>query len=292
MSGSGTITGTPNAAGTYSATITASNHAISVQEMGAGAGENVNISSSTLGSNLCVDASLLNLQVNGASAAGFCIDPWHWSIEGSALAYNWEILANGPKTPAGMGATVALQIEQLWNQYYTPSISNTNAAGLQIAIWDLVSASVSAATGGAYWFTLNSGNDYGASSMVSWVNSNPERPGGQPGRGDRQRPGLCDQRGEPSLQLDRERHADASLHGLCPARPGWRELFHPGQPAVHVHDQRHRQPDELRRDQPSARPFDQQFDRRDFRHPHHDRAPTRSRCRPRIRAPRAPPPLP
>ena len=52
-------------------------------------------------------------------------------------------------------------------------MSNETAAGLQIAIWDLVSAEVSAATDGASWFTLNSGDDYGASAMIAWVQANP-----------------------------------------------------------------------------------------------------------------------
>src|ERR1035438_5139016 len=173
ISSVGVISGTPTTAGSFTATITASNDNVSIQEMGAGAGENVEISSSTLGDNLDAGASVLNLQVNGVAAVGFCIDPWHWSVEGSALTYNWESLASGPKAADGMGVSVALQIEQLWNKYYSSSISNSTAAGLQLAIWDLVGASISAASGNTYWYTLNSSNDYGASSMIAWVDANP-----------------------------------------------------------------------------------------------------------------------
>jgi hypothetical protein len=63
-----------------------------------------------------------------------------------------------------MGAATALKIEQLWSQYYSPSMNNQNAAGLQIAIWDLV--------GGAN-FKLDSSPDYGAGDMLTWVNNNP-----------------------------------------------------------------------------------------------------------------------
>src|SRR6185312_9300092 len=106
----------------------------------------------------------INLLVNGAATTGFCIDPLHWSITGPQ-PYNTEPLANAPKAPInGMGTATALQIEQLYSHYYVPNISNQDAAGLQIAIWELVGGSN---------FALDSANDYGASSMLTWVNSNP-----------------------------------------------------------------------------------------------------------------------
>ncbi|HEX3729688.1 MAG TPA: putative Ig domain-containing protein, partial [Opitutaceae bacterium] len=171
ISSSGLITGMPSAAGLYSSLITASNDGVSVQEAGVGANQVVNISSSTLGNNLNVFAGALDIGVNGTSTSGFCIDPWHSSAEDQWLAYNFESLSSGPKVADGMGSGTALQIEQLWQQYYSTSISNSAAAGLQIAIWDLVSAAIGPQTGGANWFTLNSSNDYGASTMITWVDS-------------------------------------------------------------------------------------------------------------------------
>ena len=150
----------------------ASAEPLAVVEAGVGAYEVVNISSSTLGDNLWVYACSIDILVDNNSTQGFCIDPWHWSL-GGTMAYNSEDLSVGPKNPGPMGATTALQIEQLWQQYYSPAMSNSNAAGLQIAIWDLVSASVSAATDGAAWYTLNSGDDYGAGAMIAWVESDP-----------------------------------------------------------------------------------------------------------------------
>jgi len=175
LSSVGVISGTPTMAGTFTATITASNDNVSVQEMGVGANEVVNISSSTLGNNLNVYACAINIQFNGVSGVGFCIDPWHWSLDG-VQTFNWESLASGPKVADGMGVSTALQIEQLWGKYYSATMSNSTAAGLQIAIWDLVTASISAQTGGADWYTLNIGNDYGASAMISFVQSNPGLP--------------------------------------------------------------------------------------------------------------------
>jgi hypothetical protein len=121
-----------------------------VSENGVGANETVWISSSNLGSNLHVYAGVLNLSVDDVATSGFCIDPWHWS-SGSALSYNIESLDNAPKsanntTANPMGASTALQIEQLWQQYYTPGISNVTAAALQIKIWELVDLAVNNGT--------------------------------------------------------------------------------------------------------------------------------------------------
>jgi len=89
------------------------------------------------------------------------------------MTYTTESLADGPKDPGPMGATTALEVSQLYEEYYSPTMSNSTAAGLQIAIWTLVSASVEISTDGASWYTLNSGDDYGASAMIAWVEANP-----------------------------------------------------------------------------------------------------------------------
>jgi hypothetical protein len=136
---------------------------VTVQDIGMGSYETVQMTSSTLGT-AWVYAGSVNLLVDGMPTTGFCIDPFHWSITGPQ-SYNTEPLANAPKSPInGMGAATALQIEQLYAHYFTPDISSANAAGLQIAIWELVGGSN---------FHLNSGNDYGASAMLEWSGSNP-----------------------------------------------------------------------------------------------------------------------
>lgn len=154
---------------------------VKVQELGMGARESVWITSPTLNSGNPVDvwAGVVNLGINpntpGAyQTSGFCIDPFHWSISG-VQDYQMVQLADAPKAAtsggvAGMGTTTALKIEAIWNKYYQPSQSNwnQNAAGLQIAIWELVDASP-AADGLTITFP-DSAHDYGASGMVSWVN--------------------------------------------------------------------------------------------------------------------------
>jgi hypothetical protein len=144
---------------------------VTVQETGIGANHVVKIDSSTLGNNLSVYAGVIDLVVDGKATAGFCIDPYHWSASGP-ISYNTEPLAFAPKGWLDpMGAATALQIEQLWEKYYTPTINNDTAAGLQIAIWELVSSSVAPGT-----FSLVSANDYGAQDMINWVDANADAP--------------------------------------------------------------------------------------------------------------------
>lgn len=136
---------------------------VTVQEMGVGANEVVEMTSSTLGQHW-VYAGIINLSVNGVATDGFCIDPFHWSISGPQ-EYSTEPLANAPKSPVnGMGAASAMKIEQLWGHYYSHDMSNQDAAGLQIAIWEIV---------GGVNFSLDSAPDYGAGAMLEWVNTNP-----------------------------------------------------------------------------------------------------------------------
>lgn len=140
---------------------------VTVQELGIDpAHETVQITSSTLGT-VWAYAGIIDLKVNGVAVQGFCIDPFHWSIPG-VQNYNAVALSTAPKAPvSGMGATTALDIEQLWQQYYSSGMSSQNAAGLQIAIWQLVGGSN---------FTLNSTPDYGASGMLNWLENNPNAP--------------------------------------------------------------------------------------------------------------------
>jgi uncharacterized repeat protein (TIGR02543 family) len=147
---------------------------VSLTENGTGANEVVNISSSGVGNDLNVYAGVLDLSIDSNAVIGFCIDPWHWSGSG-VMNYSAENLSLGPDVGSGMGAEVSKEIEQLWHQYYSATMSSSAAAGLQIAIWDLVDQAINAQNS-AYWFTLNSSNNYGAASMISWVEANVNAP--------------------------------------------------------------------------------------------------------------------
>src|ERR1700730_7457451 len=99
-----------------------------------------------------VQAGINQLVVNGVAMNGFCIDPFHFSLS-SSPGYQFLPLAGAPKPPGTMNSTQATEISDLWAMVYSPTMSANNAAGLQIAIWEIV--------GGSKFSVL--GNDYGAS---------------------------------------------------------------------------------------------------------------------------------
>lgn len=139
--------------------------AVTVQELTVNPTEIVNISTTiypTGGSPYSwtgnVYAGVNKLLVDGVAMDGFCIDPFHFSANSSL--YSFTPLTNAPKSPGGpMGLNEATLIERLWASYYSPSMSAADAAGLQIAIWDVV---------GGTTFQLN-GFDYGASGFLAYV---------------------------------------------------------------------------------------------------------------------------
>lgn len=101
-------------------------------------------------------AGINQLLVDNVAANGFCIDPFHFSVP-SSPGYSIVPLASAPKLPGTMGAVKADQISRLWAMAYSPSMSAAQAAGFQIAIWELI--------GGANFSIL--GNDYGASVLLA-----------------------------------------------------------------------------------------------------------------------------
>ena len=135
--------------------------------------EVVNITDPYLGYNGGVYAGINTLAVTVGSSTtvydGFCIDPFHWSLSGPQ-PYNIVPLASAPKPPGALNASTALQIEDLWAEFYSPTMSSSGAAGLQIAIWDLVSSNA-VATGelpANQTFSLANGQgDYGASADIA-----------------------------------------------------------------------------------------------------------------------------
>ena len=144
--------------------LSAKANSVTVQEVGVNPTEIVSINSATLGNNLSVYAGLNKLLVNGVATDGFCIDPFHWSVSGAPY-YDSQPLDVSPKAPGGpMGSAKAKEIEQLWLEYYSPAIDAAHAAGLQIAIWEIV---------GGTGFSLNGTEDYGAGAMLAWVVANP-----------------------------------------------------------------------------------------------------------------------
>src|SRR5579859_4941803 len=137
-----------------------------VQEVGVGPYETPTIDCTGIGT-VTVYAGVLQLIVDGTPMNGFCIDPFHFSVP-SSTGYSYVPLTSAPKGD-NMSSGTALLIERLWGSYYSSALTSAStAAGLQIAIWDLVGGSS---------FHLVSANDYGASGFLSNVeNSNYSGP--------------------------------------------------------------------------------------------------------------------
>lgn len=114
----------------------------------------------------------LSVTANGSSTIynGFCIDPFHWSAGGPVSGYFEVPLAEAPKSPGTMNAHMATAIGDLWAEYYSPTMSSPSAAGLQIAIWELVSSNAVANNGlsPSQAFSLAPGqDDYGAAQDIA-----------------------------------------------------------------------------------------------------------------------------
>ena len=107
-----------------------------------------------------VYAGVNKLLVDGVPMDGFCIDPFHFSLNSSS-GYSFVPLTSAPKFPGTMTAWDATLIERLWGSYYSPTMTAGNAAGLQIAIWEIVGGSS---------FHLN-GADYGAGGFLAYVSA-------------------------------------------------------------------------------------------------------------------------
>jgi hypothetical protein len=135
--------------------------------------ETVNITDGYLNYNGGVYAGINQLSVNNGTSTtvfdGFCIDPFHWSVSGPQ-SYNMVPLVDGPKSPATLNAFTATEIGDLWAEYFSPTMSSSAAAGLQIAIWELVSSNAVATDGlpASDAFALANGQyDYGASADLA-----------------------------------------------------------------------------------------------------------------------------
>jgi hypothetical protein len=102
-----------------------------------------------------VYAGIYNLTVDGVATPSFCIDVAREISAGQTFNdYYYTDLAHAPLAPAGpMGSVAATDIKKLWAAYYSPSMSNQDAAALQVAIWMDIAAQV-----GTYTVTV-SGNE-------------------------------------------------------------------------------------------------------------------------------------
>ncbi|UCG48199.1 MAG: hypothetical protein JSU94_00175 [Phycisphaerales bacterium] len=111
-----------------------------------------------------VYAGIYKLKVNGVSTDSFCVDLQD-NTTTSPVVYTEVSLDMAPDPTLGpMGAPKATAIRKLWAAYYSPTMGKTQAAALQVAIWDcLVDLDYSVASGG---FRITS-TDPGAQAMLN-----------------------------------------------------------------------------------------------------------------------------
>lgn len=147
--------------------------AVTVQEVGIGAHQTLEIQVHELSPNpVYVYAGIVELKVNGQSQGGLCIDPFHWS-SGQALAdYNYASLTDHAAVQSKPGIQLngaqATVLSRLWSTYYNEALTDNGvAAGLQVAIWELVA--------GSSFSLVGNSPDYGAASMLATVQSGSYR---------------------------------------------------------------------------------------------------------------------
>jgi hypothetical protein len=135
------------------ATISAQAHL--VEDFGVRIGAPAHISLST-GFNGFVGAGIKKIQVDGVQMDAFCIDPFTMALR-SSPGYKFVPLTKAPEAPFTLSARDATEISDLWAMFYNPGMKENKAAGLQLAIWEIV--------GGDDFSVI--GKDYGASLMLA-----------------------------------------------------------------------------------------------------------------------------
>jgi hypothetical protein len=148
-----------------SAIIAPSTQAHLVEDFGVRKGAPAHISLST-GFNGFVGAGIKKIQVDGVQMDAFCIDPFTMALR-SSPGYKFVPLTKAPEAPFTLSASEATEISDLWAMFYNPGMKENKAAGLQLAIWEIV--------GGDDFSII--GKDYGANLMLAALGSNsgPDR---------------------------------------------------------------------------------------------------------------------
>src|SRR6476469_517337 len=126
-----------------------------VEDFGVRRGAPAHISLSTC-FNGFVGAGIKKIQVYGVQMDAFCIDPFTMALR-SSPGYKFGPLTKAPEAPFTLSAREAIEISDLWAMFYNPGMKENKAAGLQLAIWEIV---------GDDDFSVI-GKDYGASLMLA-----------------------------------------------------------------------------------------------------------------------------
>src|SRR5881392_2346662 len=126
-----------------------------VEDFGVRRGAPAHISLST-GFNGFVGAGIKKVRVDGVQMDAFCIDPFTMALR-SSPGYKFVPLTKAPEAPWTLSASRATEISDLWAMFYSPNMTTNKAAGLQLAIWEIV---------GGDDFTVI-GKDYGSGRMLA-----------------------------------------------------------------------------------------------------------------------------
>src|SRR5436190_10027834 len=130
-----------------------------VEDFGIRNGAPAHISLST-GFNGFVGAGIKKVRVDGVQMDAFCIDPFTMALR-SSPGYKFVPLTKAPEAPFTLSASEATEISDLWAMFYNPGMKENKAAGLQLAIWEIV--------GGDDFSVI--GKDYGANLMLAALGS-------------------------------------------------------------------------------------------------------------------------
>src|SRR5213595_3011662 len=126
-----------------------------VEDFGIRKGAPAHISLST-GFNGFVGAGIKKIQVDGVQNDAFCIDPFTMALH-SSPGYKFVPLTKAPEAPWTLSPSAATEISDLWAMFYSPNMKKKTAAGMQIAIWEIV--------GGDSFSVI--GKKYGAYRMLA-----------------------------------------------------------------------------------------------------------------------------
>jgi hypothetical protein len=111
-----------------------------------------------------VSAGIYRLRVDGVLQDSFCIDLADTTTT-NVVQYSTTSLANAPDPTLGpMNAEKADTISKLWSMAYSPNMTQSQAAALQLAIWDSVVDNDHNLSTGNFRVT---GNDYGAQTLLN-----------------------------------------------------------------------------------------------------------------------------
>jgi len=130
-----------------------------VDDLGVRKGAPAHISLST-GFNGFAGAGIKEILVDGVQMDAFCIDPFTFALH-SSPGYRFVPLTQAPEAPWTLSVNQATEIRDLWAMFYSPNMTTNKAAGLQLAIWEIV--------GGDHFTVI--GKDYGSGSILAALQS-------------------------------------------------------------------------------------------------------------------------